>query len=74
MSQHNSQSQSTTPLPVKIPVDPSHLQRAITLLGNRTKSDLHTKARQELTRLVGSYPSTEQASIWKSSLKLLLKS
>ena len=61
-------------MPIKIPADPSHIQRAITLLDNRTKADIHTKARQELIELVGSYPSIEQASIWKSSLKLLLKS
>lgn len=47
------------------------LQRAILLLGNPSKSDLHTKTRQELIELVGAYPSFEQASIWKSSLKLL---
>ena len=61
-------------LPVKIPADPVHLQRAITLLGNRTKADLQTKLRQELVELIGSYPSAEQAAIWKQALKQLLRS
>lgn len=69
MSEKKTLNQKTTPLPNKIPVDRKQIERVIELLGNRVKSDLQTKARQELIELVGAYPSIEQAAIWKSSLK-----
>lgn len=73
MSENKPLKEKTTPLPNKLPVDKEQLERTITLLGNRVKSELQTKARQELIELVGSYPSVEQASIWKSALKKILK-
>ena len=56
-------SEKTTTLPNKIPIGREQVERAITLLGNRVKSELQTKARQELVELIGAYPSVEQASI-----------
>lgn len=60
-------------LPLKIPSNTSDLQRLICLLGNRTKSELTGKSKQELIDLSGTYPTVEQAALWKSSLKQLLK-
>lgn len=73
MPEKNTLNQKTSPLPNKIPVGKEQVARAITLLGNRVKSELQTKARQELIELVGAYPSVEQAAIWKTSLKQLQK-
>ncbi|MFP4338391.1 MAG: hypothetical protein ACLFQP_10720 [Halothece sp.] len=68
-------SQSSTPsdLPPQIPGTPGGLQRAICLLGNRTKSDLNPKSRQELIQLLGTYPNVKQAQQWKQSLKQVTK-
>jgi len=71
MSEKTPLKEKTTSLPNKMPVDSEQIERAITLLGNRVKSELQTKARQELVELVGAYPSSEQAAVWKSSLKSL---
>ena len=59
----------TRKIPPKIPA-PEHLDRAIVLLGNRTKSDLKPESKEELTELIGEYPDTkQQAAAWKSFLK-----
>jgi hypothetical protein len=60
-------------LPPKLPSTSEALQRAILLLGNRTKTELTDKSRCELVELLGSYPSTEQAGAWKQRLKQLVK-
>jgi hypothetical protein len=60
-------------LPPKVPGAPEALQRAILLLGNRTKSQLGDKSRQELEDLIGAYPSSEQAALWKQTLKQLAR-
>lgn len=60
-------------LPLKLPGTTESLQRVICLLGNRTKGELGTKARQELESLIGIYPSVEQAALWKRNLKQLLQ-
>lgn len=73
MSENKPLNQKTTLLPNKLPVDKEQLERTITLLGNRVKSELQTKARQELIELIGAYPSIEQAAIWKYSFKKILK-
>lgn len=73
MSQKSPSNKAISALPVKIPVDTASLQRAIALLGNRAQADLQTKPRQELVELIGSYPSAEQAAIWKQALKQLHK-
>ncbi len=44
------------------------LERAIMLLGNRTKAALRRKARDQLTELVGAYPNPAQAGAWKQVL------
>jgi hypothetical protein len=60
-------------LPLKLPSTYESLQRLICLLGNRTKGELGTKARQELELLIGMYPTVEQAALWKHNLKQLVK-
>jgi hypothetical protein len=54
--------------PPRMPEGPER-ERAITLLGNRARSELSAKARAELERLVGAYPTAEQAGRWKTGLK-----
>jgi len=60
-------------LPLKLPGTTESLQRLICLLGNRTKGELGSKARQELESLIGIYPTVEQAALWKHNLKQLLQ-
>ena len=55
-------------LPPKMPQEAEALNRAICLLGNRMMADLKGKGHQELTNLIGIYPSLEQASAWKQTL------
>jgi hypothetical protein len=57
-------------LPPKLPNTSEALQRAILLLGNRTKTELTDKSRYELVELLGSYPSAEQAAVirWSETL------
>lgn len=64
---------SSTNLPPKLPSTPEALQRAILLLGNRTKSQLGDKSRRELEELIGAYPTSDQAALWKQSLKQLAR-
>jgi hypothetical protein len=59
--------------PPKIPGTSKGLKRAVLLLGNRTKGELTDKPKGELVELVGAYPTKEQASLWKQSLKQLAK-
>lgn len=56
-------------IPPKIPQELKELERAITLLGNRTKAELRGKPRQELENLVGRYPNVETAMEWKRFLR-----
>jgi hypothetical protein len=64
---------STAELPPKLPNTSEALQRAVLLLGNRTKTELTDRSRRELEQLLGAYPSIEEASIWKQRLKQLSK-
>jgi hypothetical protein len=78
MTKHNTNknkqpSANSTNLPPKLPGTSEALQRAILLLGNRTKSELGDKSRQELQALIGAYPTSEQAALWKQTLKQLVK-
>jgi hypothetical protein len=73
MTKSNTPPPPENSLPPQIPGTAEQLQRAITLLGNRTKADLKTKPRQELISLIGTYPSATQAGFWKRNLKILLK-
>lgn len=59
--------------PPRVPEDNDDISRAICLLGNRIASDLKDKSKQELICLIGVYPSLEQATRWKQTLKKLLK-
>ncbi len=64
---------SSANLPSKLPGSPEALQRAILLLGNRTKTELGDKPRRELEDLIGAYPTSEQAALWKQTLKQLAR-
>ncbi len=67
---------TTTPinnLPPVIPGTAEGLQRAIVLLGSRAKGELTNKPKGELMELIGTYPTPEQAVVWKSQLKQLSK-
>jgi hypothetical protein len=59
--------------PPLIPKKLTDLERAINLLGNRVKSDLKMKSRQELEQLLGAYPTVPQSAVWKQFLKSLRK-
>ncbi len=43
------------------------------LLGNRTKTPLRRKARDELKALIGAYPNPAQAAAWKQMLTRMRK-
>lgn len=60
-------------LPPKIPQTTQALERAITLLGNRTQRELKEKARQELLELLDAVPDAATAALWKQSLRQLSK-
>jgi hypothetical protein len=64
---------SSANLPPRLPNTLEALQRAILLLGNRTKSQLKDKSRQELEDLIGAYPTSDQAALWKQTLKQLAR-
>lgn len=72
-NQNKQPAASSTNLPPKLPSTPEALQRAILLLGNRTKSQLGEKPRRELEDLIGAYPTSDQAAWWKQSLKRLAR-
>ena len=56
-------------LPPRLPQNETELHRAIMLLGSRKQTELKAHARNELERLVGVYPSVEEASYWKRVLR-----
>lgn len=60
-------------LPPLIPGTAEGLQRAVVLLGSRVKAELTTKPKRELEELIGTYPTPEQAVVWKTHLKQLTK-
>jgi hypothetical protein len=72
-NQNKQPTASAANLPPKLPSTPEALQRAILLLGNRTKSQLGDKLRRELEELIGAYPTSDQAAFWKQSLKQLAR-
>ncbi len=55
--------------PPRTPETDEQLDRAIMLLGSRTKVEATTKVRAEIKALVGAYPTQAQAATWKSQLK-----
>ncbi|PSB31364.1 hypothetical protein [Chlorogloea sp. CCALA 695] len=60
-------------LPPQIPQSKDELERAVSLLGNRIQADLRSKPAQELVALLGHYPSPEEATVWKQSLKQMTR-
>jgi hypothetical protein len=61
------------PLPPQIPQSEEKLERAICLLGSRSKVELSSKSARELVALMGRYPNPEEAVVWKQYLKQTLK-
>ncbi len=61
------------PLLPQIPQSEKKLERAICLLGSRTKVELSSKSAQELIALMGRYPDPQEAAVWKQHLKQTLK-
>ncbi len=61
-------------LPPQIPQFSKDVERAICLLGSRTKVELSGKSAQELIALVGRYPNPQEAATWKQHLKQIVKS
>jgi hypothetical protein len=59
----------TTSLPPRLPQNDEELNRSIMLLGNRKQADLNKRARRELERLLGVYPTTKEAALWKRVLR-----
>ena len=59
--------------PPRVPQTAKELNRAILLLGFRSRCDLQPGARDELRALVGSYPQPETAAVWKATLKQIRK-
>ena len=70
---HPNTATPTNNLPPLIPGTAEGLQRAIVLLGSRVKAELTNKPKRELMELIGAYPTSEQAAVWKSQLKQLSK-
>ena len=64
---------TTTDGPPLIPGTLEDLERAIVLLGNRSKAVLRRKAREELKDLVGTYSNPAQAAVWKQMLTRMRK-
>lgn len=56
-------------LPPRLPQNDGELERAIMLLGERKRTELNTRARDELLRLLGVYPTMKEASFWKRVLR-----
>lgn len=56
-------------LPPRLPFDDAELARTIMLLGNRKQTELNSRGRQELERLIGAYPTKREASLWKRLLR-----
>ena len=56
-------------LPPRLPQDRDELDRAIILLGCRKQVELNRLARLEMERLIGIYPTKEEATLWKRILR-----
>jgi hypothetical protein len=59
----------TISLPPRLPQNDEELNKVITLLGNRKRVELNARARHELERLIGVYPTAKEASAWKRVLR-----
>lgn len=59
---------------LQVPVQPSQISRAVQLLGNSINSKLGSRSERELKNLLGDLPTNiEEARLWKSALKALIK-
>ena len=56
-------------LPPRVPKKVDKLNRAISLLGNCVTVQLKAKTQKELEQLIGSYPTKQQAKIWRKKLQ-----
>jgi hypothetical protein len=56
------------PLPPRLPQNSRELDRTIILLGNRKQVELNKYARLELESLIGVYPTSREATLWKRVL------
>lgn len=65
----NNNKSETISLPPRLPQNEEELNKVITLLGNRKRVDLNARARRELERLIGVYPTVKEASAWKRVLR-----
>jgi hypothetical protein len=63
------ESSSKISLPPRLPQERHELDRAVILLGCRKQAELNRRARLELERLIGVYPTKEEATLWKRILR-----
>lgn len=63
------ESSSKISLPPRLPQDRQEVDRAVILLGCRKHSELNIRARLELERLIGIYPTKKEATLWKRILR-----
>lgn len=59
----------TSALPPRVPKKVDKLNRAISLLGNCVTVQLRDKTQKELEQLIGTYPTKQQAKIWRKRLQ-----
>lgn len=56
-------------LPPRLPQNEEELDLAIRMLGNRKRCELGLPAQNRLKRMLGTYPTLKQASLWKRILR-----
>jgi hypothetical protein len=56
-------------LPPRLPRNAGELERVIMLLGERKKTELNERARNDLLQLLGVYPTVKEAAFWKRVLR-----
>lgn len=59
--------------PPRLPKTEEELELTLTLLGNRKQCELSAQARQKLEKLIGTYPTAKEASLWKRTLRRVYK-
>ena len=62
-----------TSLPPRLPQNRQELDRAILLLGWRKQVELSVRTRSDLVKLIGAYPTAEEAACWKRVLRRVVK-
>ena len=61
----------STAFPPNIPKTIAQIERAIALLEHRIKKSLNSQSLRELEKLIGVYPTIEQAVPWKEMLRTI---